>query len=214
MARGRGKRAVRVVITAGPTREHLDDVRFLSNGSTGAMGIALARTARAHGAKVTLVLGPTTLTPPRGVTCVQVTSADEMLAATRAAVRGADLVFFAAAPADWKPAQRRPGKPPKGRARSLRLSPTPDIAALLAASKGRRVHIGFALEAGPGGETRARKKLATKGFDAIVLNSPANLGSGGGSAWWIQGGIRATRLPTSSKALLAQAILRRAWPSP
>jgi phosphopantothenoylcysteine decarboxylase/phosphopantothenate--cysteine ligase len=201
-----------VVVTAGPTREHLDDVRYLSNGSTGAMGVALARAARTLGSRVTLVLGPTALTPPRGVACVRVTSADEMLAATRRAVRGADLVFFAAAPADWKPVRRRPGKPPKGNARALRLVPTPDIAATLGRTKGRRIHVGFALESGHGGEERAREKLRTKRFDAIVLNSPANLGRGGGRVAWIGTDGRAVPLPSSSKARLSRVLVRRAWP--
>jgi phosphopantothenoylcysteine decarboxylase / phosphopantothenate---cysteine ligase len=199
-------------VTAGPTREHLDDVRFLSNGSTGAMGIEIARLARARGADVTLVLGPTHVAPPPGVRTVRVTTTDEMLAATRRAVRGADLVFFAAAPADWKPAVRKPGKPPKGHARSLRLAPTPDVAALLGRSKGRRVHVGFALEAGAGAEARARRKLFAKRFDAIVLNSPANLGPGGGRAAWLQQGRKAVPLPTSGKARLARSIYEMAWP--
>lgn len=205
--RGRGER---VVVTAGPTREHLDDVRFLSNGSTGAMGIELARGAGGRGGRVTLILGPSALEAPPGVRCVRVTSAEEMLAATRRAVRGADLVLFAAAPADWAPARRRRGKPPKGRARSLPLVPTPDVAALLGTTKGRRVHVGFALEAGPGAEARARQKLRRKRFDAIVLNSPANLGRGGGRAWWIEADRAPQPLPTGSKRRLAAAILRRA----
>src|SRR5262245_24165835 len=113
MASNRAATRIRVVVTAGPTREHLDDVRFLSNGSTGAMGIELARAARARGADVTLVLGPTHLAPPPGVRTVRVTTTDEMLAAARRAAARADLVFFAAAPADWRPAQRRAGKPAK-----------------------------------------------------------------------------------------------------
>lgn len=198
-------------MTAGPTREHLDDVRFLSNGSTGAMGIELARAARAKGADVTLVLGPTHLAPPPGVRTVHVTTTDEMLAATRRAAGRADLVFFAAAPADWKPALRNPGKPGKGRARSLHLTPTPDIAALLGRSKGRRVHVGFALEAGPGGEARARRKLFAKRFDAIVLNSPANLGRGGGRAAWIAQGRKSVPLATFSKVALARRVYSLAW---
>jgi phosphopantothenoylcysteine decarboxylase/phosphopantothenate--cysteine ligase len=142
-----------------------------------------------------------------------VTTTDEMLVATRRAVRGADLVFFAAAPADWKPARRTPGKAPKGGAHVLRLVPTPDVAALLGRSKGRRVHVGFALEVGSGGDARARKKLFAKRFDAIVLNSPANLGRGGGRAAWLAQGRTAVSLTTSSKSGLARRLVSLAWHS-
>ncbi|MDJ0974575.1 MAG: phosphopantothenoylcysteine decarboxylase [Planctomycetota bacterium] len=198
-----------VVVTAGPTREHLDDVRFLSNASTGRMGIELARVARARGARVTLVLGPTTLTAPAGVEVVPVVSTDDLLRATRAAVKGADLVLFAAAPSDYRPGRRRRGKPAReGGALTLRLEPTPDVAATLGARKGRRVHVGFALEV-TGGPARARRKLERKHLDAIVLNSPANFGKGGGAASWIDEGGKRERLPTASKRTLAGAILTR-----
>src|SRR6188508_326486 len=104
---------VRVVVTAGPTREHLDDVRFLSNASTGRMGWEIAAEARRRGAEATLVLGPTHLPDPDGVRTVRIVTTDELLAATRKAAADADLVVFAAAPADWKPAVRRKGKPPR-----------------------------------------------------------------------------------------------------
>jgi phosphopantothenoylcysteine decarboxylase/phosphopantothenate--cysteine ligase len=211
-----------VLVTAGPTREHLDDVRFLSNGSTGRMGIALAEAALRAGCRVRLVLGPTELEPPPGVTTTRVTSAREMLAATRSAARGADIVIFSAAPADWAPARRARGKPPKGsRGLTLRLVPTPDIAAALARTKGKRIHVGFALESGAGELARALAKLVAKRFDAVVLNSPANLGRGGGLALWITtpGLDPAPRipvadvesLPTTRKDVLARAILARTF---
>jgi phosphopantothenoylcysteine decarboxylase/phosphopantothenate--cysteine ligase len=212
-ARGRAGRetaAARVVVTAGPTREHLDDVRFLSNGSTGRLGIEIAREAAARGAQVTLVLGPTELAPPRGVRTLRVVSTRELLAATRRAARGADVVVFAAAPADWRPRRRLSGKPRKSaRQGLLALVPTPDVAATLGAAKGRRLHVGFALEAGAGAEERAREKLRRKRFDAIVLNGPENLGRGGGRAFWIEG-VKAPRaLPTRPKARLARAVWER-----
>ncbi len=203
-------RRLRVVITAGPTREYLDDVRFLSNASTGRMGIELARAADRAGHDVTLVLGPTTLEAPPRVTTRPVVSARDMLGVAREAVRGADLVFFAAAPSDWRPRRRRRGKPARADgAFTLDLVATPDIAATLARGKKRRIHVGFALEVG-GGERRARAKLERKRFDAIVLNSPANFGDGGGDAAWIQAEAAAEPLDASSKARLAGAILRRA----
>lgn len=210
-SRALGRSALRVVITAGPTREHLDDVRFLSNGSTGAMGIELAREARRRGAGVTLLLGPTPLEAPAGVRVVRVTSTADLLRAARAAVRGAHLVLFAAAPADWRPARRRAGKPPKrAYALRLRLVPTPDVAATLGRRKAGRLHVGFALESGPGGRGRALEKLRRKALDAVVWNTPSNLGAGGGPACWLTPAGVAVPLPTRSKRSLARAILAQA----
>jgi phosphopantothenoylcysteine decarboxylase / phosphopantothenate---cysteine ligase len=209
VARKRALLGKRVVITAGPTREYLDDVRFLSNASTGRMGRELARLAAQRGARVTLVIGPNALKPVRGVATVAVESTEEMLRATRAAAARADVVIFAAAPADWRPVKRRRGKPAReGDALQLALEPTRDIAATLGRGKRERVHVGFALEVARG-QKRARDKLAKKRLDAIVLNGPANLGAGGGRATWIPAGGATASLPTSSKAILAHAILDR-----
>lgn len=208
-----------LLVTAGPTREHLDDVRFLSNGATGRLGILLAGLARRRGWRVRLVLGPTELAPPRGVEVTRVTSAAQMLRAARVAARGADLAIFSAAPADWRPRRRLPGKPPKGRGPArLDLVATPDIAATLGRTKGRRLHVGFALEEGLEALPRALGKLVRKRFDALVLNTPENLGHGGGLALWIQPqplGLHLPvadlePLPTQPKARLARALLERA----
>jgi phosphopantothenoylcysteine decarboxylase / phosphopantothenate---cysteine ligase len=207
-----------VVVTAGPTREPIDDVRFLSNASTGRMGVELAREARRRGARVTLVAGPCEVPPLLGIDVVRVETAREMLAAARRAVAGSDLAIFAGAPADFRPARRARGKSPKRSiGTTLSLALNPDISAILGRtkglgrSKGRRVHVGFALEVA-GGFARAREKLAAKRFDAIVLNSPKNVGRGGGPAWWIAPGAKPARLPTGDKAKTARAILDRAWP--
>lgn len=212
------RRPLRVVVTAGPTREPLDDVRYLTNASTGRMGIELAREARRRGARVTLVLGPTTEAPPPGVDVVRVVTCREMLSATRAAARGADVLVFAAAPADWRPAVRAKGKLKKdgsGRPRGLTLVENPDIAATLGRTKGARVHVGFALEV-----QRpfffARRKLEKKRFDAIVLNSPLNVGRGGGDVFWIRPGAEPEPLvdrggAAGSKARVAKAIVARAF---
>lgn len=202
-------RGLKVVVTSGPTREYLDGVRFLSNASTGRMGIALARAAARRGAAVTLILGPSAIEPPAGVETVAVVSTQDMLRDTRSAAAKADVVIFAAAPSDWRPVRRRRGKPPReDGAWSLDLTSTPDIAATLGRRKGRRVHVGFALEVG-GGEPRARAKLERKGLDAIVLNGLENMGTGGGRADWIVEGAEASPLPTASKSALARAILDR-----
>jgi phosphopantothenoylcysteine decarboxylase/phosphopantothenate--cysteine ligase len=167
---------VAILITAGPTREYLDDVRFLSNGSSGRMGFALATAALAVGHQPTLVLGPTELTPPAGVAVVRVVSALEMQAAAERAFAAADVAIAAAAVSDWRPAQRAPGKPPKpaGGGQTLELVANPDIVAGLAAGKGRRVVAGFGLESAaagmPAAIARGRRKLVAKGLDLVVVN--------------------------------------------
>lgn len=197
----------KVVITAGPTREYLDDIRFLSNASTGRMGYELARSAARRGATVTLILGPCALPALPGVETVDVVSTADLLRETRAAVAAADIVILAAAPSDWKPAARRRGKPKReGGAPTLPLRATPDVAQAIGRRKGTRIHVGFALEVSAGA-ARARRKLERKFLDAIVLNGPANLGSGGGEALWIPAQGAPQALPTDSKPVLARAIL-------
>jgi len=198
------------VITAGPTREHLDDVRFLSNASTGRMGVELAREARRRGARVVLVHGPLQIALPKGVDCRAVTSTADLLKATRDAAQYAGCVIFAAAPSDFRPARRQRGKPARegSKALTLALEPTTDVAATLGRRKGGRVHVGFALEVG-GGEARARRKLERKNFDAIVLNGLANLGHGGGVARWVPADGKSTKLSTESKNALARAVLNQ-----
>ncbi len=209
-ARRPAAKPLRVVITAGPTREHLDDIRFLSNASTGRMGIELARICARRGNHVHLVLGPTQVAPPRGVTVIPVVSTRDLLRATRKAVQDADLVIFAAAPSDYRPRRRRRGKPAReGGALSLDLVPTPDVSATLGRGKGSRIHVGFALEVKPGTE-RALGKLAKKRLDAIVLNGPANFAEGGGQAQWLTADAPPVELPTTTKAFLARAVLRHA----
>ncbi len=202
---------LRLVVTSGPTREHLDDVRFLSNASTGRMGHALARLAARRGAHVTLVQGPCELPELKAVTTIPVVSTKDLLTATRAAVEHADLVIFAAAPSDFRPRRRQKGKPGREAtgAMTLDLVATPDVAKTLGRGKGARIHVGFALEVG-GGEARARRKMARKGLDAIVLNSPANFGAGGGQATWLGKDGSTLALANASKAGLARAVLDRA----
>jgi phosphopantothenoylcysteine decarboxylase/phosphopantothenate--cysteine ligase len=202
-------------VTAGPTREWLDDVRYLTNASTGRMGIEIAREARRRGARVTLVHGPCSHPLPADVETVAVDSTADLLRATRAAVRGADFVVFAAAPADFRPAHRTAGKLKKrSRAarRPLRLVETPDVAALLGRTKGRRVHVGFALEV-EDSFYNALRKMRDKRFDAILLNGPQNVGHGGGRAWLLTPDGRAEPMATDDKRRLAKAILDRTWPT-
>ena len=129
-----------ILITAGPTVEYLDSVRFISNGSSGKMGYAIAAAAARLGHKVTLVSGPVNLPPVRGVRMVRVTTAMEMLGEARTAFRSADAAVFAAAVCDYRPSRRFPGKTPKKKdGFALKLIPNPDIAATLSRRKGRRI---------------------------------------------------------------------------
>ena len=166
---------VSILITAGPTREYLDDVRFLSNGSSGRMGSALAAAALAAGHTVTLVLGPVAIEPPARANVVPVVSALQMQAASERAFDTADVAIAAAAVADWRPAERNPGKPRRaGGPISLSLVPNPDIVAGLAARKGNRIVVGFALESAaagmPAAIERGREKLRRKRLDCVVVN--------------------------------------------
>lgn len=205
--RSRPLRGLNVLITAGPTREYIDDVRFLSNASTGAMGRELARLAQIRGARVTLVHGPVAWRPPTGVRTMAVESTEDLLRAVRAALSGTDVAIFAAAPSDYRPVRRAAGKPAREDGPlTLALRPTRDVAAAAGRTKGGRIHLGFALEV-TGGVERARKKLARKRFDAIVLNGPENMGRGGGAAWWIERNQAPRPLSTHSKARLARDIL-------
>ncbi len=164
----------RVLVTAGPTREHLDPVRFLSNPSSGKMGYAVARAARDRGARVVLVSGPTALADPFGVEVVRVESAEAMREAVLARYPAAEVVVMAAAVADWRPAERRDEKEAKlGEEKHLRLVRTPDILAELGARKGDRVLVGFAMETHAGPE-RAFEKLRRKHLDLICLNYPTD----------------------------------------
>jgi phosphopantothenoylcysteine decarboxylase/phosphopantothenate--cysteine ligase len=168
---------VRVLITAGPTREYLDDVRYLSNPSTGAMGFACAVAAVRAGHRVALVTGPSALPDPPGATVVRITSALEMRAAAMKAYRQADAVIATAAVSDYRPARRVKGKMKKGPARiRLDLVRTPDILGEMGRSKGKRILIGFALET-KDEIANAMGKLAAKKLDHVVLDSPSAFGA-------------------------------------
>ncbi|HET9707636.1 MAG TPA: bifunctional phosphopantothenoylcysteine decarboxylase/phosphopantothenate--cysteine ligase CoaBC [Gemmatimonadales bacterium] len=167
----------KVVVSAGPTREHLDPVRVLTNPSSGRMGFALAEAARDRGARVTLVLGPTPLAPPGGVDVVRVETTADMQHALQAALGGADALFMAAAPADYRPAKADDRKRPRAKGRlSLALLPTPDILASLK-RPATCLMVGFALETG-NGLSRAREKLRQKRLDYVVLNDALEPGAG------------------------------------
>jgi phosphopantothenoylcysteine decarboxylase/phosphopantothenate--cysteine ligase len=170
-----------VLVTAGPTREPLDPVRFLSNYSSGKMGVAIAAAAWRRGAEVTLVAGPLAVSVPVGVTHVPVQSTTQMRDAVAERLGAADVLVMSAAPADYQPAALAPGKLKKtGGDRTLELRETPDIlVSTRDARKPGAVVVGFALETDDL-LANARRKLEGKGLDMVVLNAANEPGVGFG----------------------------------
>ncbi|MFO8155123.1 MAG: bifunctional phosphopantothenoylcysteine decarboxylase/phosphopantothenate--cysteine ligase CoaBC [Pseudomonadota bacterium] len=161
---------MQVVITAGPTREPLDPVRYLSNRSSGRMGFAVAAAAREAGAEVVLISGPVALATPAGVTRVDVETASDMAEAVAARMDACDLFIAAAAVADFRPAEAAAGKIGKAdAATTLPLTLNPDIVATVAAAKPRPWVVGFAAETDRVVE-RAREKRERKGLDLVAAN--------------------------------------------
>ena len=211
---------MRFVVTAGPTREFIDPVRFLSNPSTGRMGFAVARAARAAGHEVTLIAGPVSLKTPRGVRRVDVVSARDMLAAVQAELNGADALVMTAAVADWRPARRAARKLKKSEmSDTLKLVRNPDILKTInrqlhtgttGVSPVALIRIGFAAETGaPAAE--AVRKCREKGLDLVVGNDVTEPGSGFGTdtnrVTFVTPDGKVQRLPLMSKLVVARRIV-------
>jgi phosphopantothenoylcysteine decarboxylase/phosphopantothenate--cysteine ligase len=202
---------LRLLVSAGPTREYLDPVRFISNPSSGRMGYAVAEAARDRGAEVVLVSGPTCLKAPWGVEVVRVESALEMRRAILERYPWAKAVVMAAAVADYRPAEVLKDKEPKAEAeKTIRLVPNPDILKELGERKEGRVLVGFAMETASGLE-RAREKLRRKNLDLIALNWVNREGVGFGSpeneVVLIARDGRVLELPRMEKRQVAHRIL-------
>jgi phosphopantothenoylcysteine decarboxylase / phosphopantothenate---cysteine ligase len=201
-----------VLVTAGPTIEDLDPVRFLSNRSTGRMGFALAEAARDRGARVVVVAGPTSVEPPLGVEVVAVRSAEEMARAVSDRLAAATIVAMAAAVSDYRPAERSPTKLKKGTGDStITLTRTPDILAGLGTQKGSRFVVGFAAETDHVLENARRKRLA-KNVDLLVANEVGQAGGGFASdrnAAVLIDAETEMELPLMSKRALADCIWDR-----
>ncbi len=166
----------RCLILAGPTREYIDPVRYISNASSGLQGMALAEEALGRGYEVELVLGPVEYDPPAGAAVTNVVSAAEMLAAARERHPDCAVLIGAAAVSDFRPETSHSSKRKSGGDDlDLRLEATEDILALLGREKGSRVHAGFALET-EDHLANARGKLAAKKLDWIVVNDAAAIG--------------------------------------
>ena len=205
---------LRVMVTAGPTREFVDPSRFLSNPSTGRMGFAMAQEAHARGAEVTIICGPTELRPPAGLRVVPVTSAREMQAAVMEHLPGTAIFVGAAAVADFRPAQFAPSKVRKADvASTLVLERNPDVIAEVAEHRPADCFVvGFAAETDDT-EAHAREKLRAKKLDCIVTNRISMHGGAFGArenevvVLWGRDGREA--VPRASKAIVAAAIWDR-----
>ncbi len=168
---------MRILVTAGPTREYLDDIRYLTNASSGRMGYAVAESAIAAGWQVVLVSGPVDLAPPENCEYIGVETTEQMRYASVDAFPGCDGVIAAAAVCDYKPLARVTGKLSKtGGPVSFEMIETDDVLAELGAQKEHRWVVGFALEAQNPREN-AVQKLRRKNCNWIVLNNPSAIGS-------------------------------------
>jgi phosphopantothenoylcysteine decarboxylase / phosphopantothenate---cysteine ligase len=168
----------RILVTAGRTEEPIDPVRFLTNRSSGKMGYALAEKALLRGAQVVLISGPTTLPCPREIELVRVKTADEMQSAVLNRIDASDILIMAAAVGDYRPvhfSEHKIKKHEKGF--SLQLERTEDILTRVAASKGKRIHVGFSVETNDTVDNSA-KKLKEKNLDMVIINNPLEEGAG------------------------------------
>lgn len=203
---------LRVLVTAGGTREPIDSVRFLGNRSSGRMGIALAAAAARRGAEVTLICANVSLPGPAGVKRIDVETTADLAEATRQEFAGSHVLLMAAAPADFRAADPSPGKLTRDASLDLHLVPTEDILATLCAEKSdAQTVVAFAAESGENVE-RARQKLTRKRADLIVLNDISNPTIGFEStenAITLIDSASETPVPQASKDKIADAILDR-----
>ena len=198
------------LITAGPTREYIDPVRFITNGSTGKMGYACAAAAGRRGHKVTLISGPVDISAPKGVRPIKVTTSDQMNQAVRKHFETCDCVIMTAAVCDYQPAGIQNQKISKSnRPMTLRLQPTEDILAGLGKNKKQQVLIGFAVQ-DRSARRKALAKLNAKNLDAIILNSPASFGADRTDYQILQRQGRWETYPNIRKAVLATNIVKLA----
>jgi len=201
---------MRLLITAGPTREYLDPVRFLSNASSGRTGCAIARAAKAGGHWVSLVMGPVSVGPPAVDELVRVTSAADMYEAVVARFDGCDVFVAAAAVCDYRPTEREERKIKKTEGRvTLELERTTDILLQMSKRRRRQTLVGFCLET-EDLERRAREKLEVKQLDLVVANGPEAIDAARQDALILARGGQREVLRNVTKDELAKAILAAA----
>jgi phosphopantothenoylcysteine decarboxylase/phosphopantothenate--cysteine ligase len=201
----------KIIVTAGPTREYLDPVRFLSNRSSGKMGYAIARAALRRGAKVTLISGPSSLPQPKGVAFITVETAADMLKAVKKEIVSSTVLIMSAAVSDFTPREISRGKIKKSDMMLLKLTQTPDIISEAGKKRNRPFLIGFAAETGRKIEN-AKRKMREKKMDMIVFNDVSETVSGfdvDTNKVIIIDKEKETDLPVMQKDSVADAILDR-----
>lgn len=202
---------VKMIVTAGPTREKIDPVRFFSNHSTGKMGYAIAGEAAKLGANVTLITGPTAIAPPEAVTTIRIETAQEMFDEVLKRYNDADVVIKSAAVADYRPAKQYTQKMKKQSTQLvIEMERTNDILKELGRQKTHQLLVGFAAETN-NLEEYAKKKIATKNLDLIVANNILSKGAGFGTdtniVTMIDRELNKTELPLMSKIQVAKRLL-------
>ncbi len=212
LQKGEDLKGENILVTAGPTREPLDPVRFFSNRSSGKMGYSLAKVAQRRGAAVTLISGPTSLIPPYGVNCIQVEMAEEMMRECLPAFENSTIGIMSAAVSDWS-TDISPHKIKKdGNERVLRLKENPDILKEMGKKKGNRILVGFAAETENIIEN-GKKKLSEKNLDMVVINDITAPGAGfdadTNAVTVIDRKGRVSELPLMSKTEVAERIIDR-----
>lgn len=202
---------MKLLVTAGPTREAIDPVRYISNRSSGKMGYAVAAAAVARGHAVRLISGPVSLGPPEGAHAVQVITAAEMLRAVEENLSWCDVLVMCAAVADWRPVRPQPEKIKKNsRSLAIEFEPTRDILGAVASRKGPRLFVGFAAETSALVE-HAAVKLAAKNLDYIVANDVSRSDAGfevdANAAWVLGSDGSRTEWPLMTKQAMAGKIM-------
>lgn len=202
---------MRIIITAGPTREYIDDVRFISNASSGRMGYAVAAAAAAAGHDVTLLAGPVALADPPGCEVVRFVSVEELRAALAERFGGCDALVMTAAVGDFRPERRVAGKIPRaGGPVDVRLVPTEDVlASVTATRRAGQVVVAFAVESlpEPDAQAKALAEMQAKGADVVVVNGPEAMQSDASRACMLGVGGVLLKWDTRPKAELAQEIV-------
>ena len=199
---------MRILITAGGTREYLDPVRFISNASSGRMGYALAREALRAGHKVTLVTAATTQRPPNRAKVIEVETAAQMFKAVKKHFEKCDCLIMAAAVADYTPASPAKTKIKKtGKALTIKLKPTTDILKWAGAHKREnQIVVGFALE-DKAVRSCAEKKLNEKNLDMIIANTPAAIGTDKSTVHIRTQDSRWTKIENATKSIIAKKVI-------
>ena len=200
-----------ILVTAGPTREPIDPIRFISNRSTGKMGYAIAEAGVAHGHDVVLVSGPAHIHAPTGARLIKVVTCEEMLGAVRGNIDWCEAFIMTAAVADWRPREVGLRKLKKAEMpANLALERTPDIITAVGGRKGNRIYVGFAAET-QNIISEARRKISEKGLDLIVANDVTRADSGFESdtnkVALVTAGGGVEELPLMSKHMVAEKIL-------